>query len=131
VVQGSYNGRSYSGAWFYGSAPRRVAGRTITGARLRLGARRSMGNYNASLTLSMWRHTSEILGSGDVSRVEGPHDVTIAANAPAQWVSLPTAWGQALADNGGGVGITGGSYGGVNGVSDDRESGLLQLDWRR
>lgn len=131
VVQGSYNGRTYTGSWFYGDAPRRVAGRTITAARIRIGARRRMGNYNASIVLSLYRHTSPTRGSGDVARVEGPHDVTLGVNAGAGWVDLPTAWGQAIADAGGGVSVAGSTYGGVNGIGDDPASGQIQLDWRR
>lgn len=131
LTQGAWSGGSaYTGAWFYGSAPQQIAGRTVTGFRLRLGARRRIGNYNSSVGLNIYRTANSTRPGGDVSRVEGPVTVTLAANAPAQWVALPTAWGQAIVNGGGGIGIAGGTYAGVVGVGGDPASGQLEFDWR-
>lgn len=130
LTQGSYSG-TYTGAWFYGAAPTQVKGSTITGFRVRLGARRRIGSYNANLGLNVYLTDDAIRPSGDTGRVAGPVTVTLPPNAGPQWLELPAAWGQAIADGQGGLGIAGGSYGGVTGVGVDPASGQIQLDWRR
>lgn len=121
------------GAWFYGATARQLAGRTITGARIYLPVRDRVGSYNAALAARLHRHTSDSQPGGDVSRVAGPESRTLApiGNGPTGWVGLPEAWGQALVDSGGGIGISGSPYLGLVGVSDDAQSGLIHLDWRR
>lgn len=131
LVQGSYGGRSYSGAWFYGDAPSQIVGRTVAGARVRLGGRLHMGSYNAPLALNLWLHTSRSRPGGDVSRISGPHVVTLTPGAGAQWVEIPAGWGQEIVNTGGGLSVAGGTYGGVHGVGDDPASGQIQLDWVR
>lgn len=130
LTQGSYGGRSYSGAWFYGAGPQQVAGRTVAGLRIRLGARRRIGSHNAALELHLWLHTSPSRPGGDVSRIAGPHGVVLAPGAGPDWHGLPADWGQHLANNGGGIAIAGSTYGGITGVGEDPASGQLQLDWR-
>lgn len=129
VTQGAWGGRSYTGAWFYGTKPSQLRGKTITAARIRLGARVRQGNYNAALTLNLYRHTSNSRPSGDVSRVAGPHALVLPVNAPAGWHDIPVAWAQAVVNSGGGFGVAGGSYGGVLGIADDASSGQLALAW--
>ncbi|WP_163275322.1 hypothetical protein [Cellulomonas iranensis] len=130
LTQGSYGGRSYAGAWFYGAAPRQAAGRTVTATRVRVGARRRMGSYNAALPLNLYLHTSPSRPGGDVTRVAGPHTVLLVPGAGPQWVDVPASWGQTLVDSGGGLGIAGGEYGGIDGVGSDAASGQVQIDWR-
>lgn len=130
LTQGSYGGRTYSGAWFYGDAVRQLEGRTITRLQVRLGARRRMGNYNSALTLNLWLHGNPTRPGGDVSRLDGPFPVAISPNAGPQWVDVPAAWGTHMATSGGGLGISGGSYGGVTGVGADPASGQMTIDWR-
>lgn len=129
VMQGAWGGESFRGAWFYGAKPSQLRGRTITKAMLRLGARRRVGSYNSSLSLLLYRHGSNTRPSGSPSFIAGPHAVTLGVNAPAQWVPIPVAWAQTIVDGGGGLGITGGSYGGVTGISEDPSSGQLALTW--
>lgn len=132
LTQGAWSGgTSYTGAWFYGAAPQQIAGATVTAARLRLGARRRLGSYNSPLTINLFRTTNASRPAGDTTRVDGPFGIALAANAPAQWVAIPTAWGQALATSGGGLAIAGGTYGGVQGIGGDPASGQIQLDWSR
>lgn len=128
LVQGTYSG-TYHGSYFYGAAPQQIAGRTVTGAAIRLGARLRIGNYNSALTLNLYRHTSLTRPGGDVSRVEGPHSIVLDPGAGAGWYSLPTSWGQALADSGGGISVSGGTYGGVHGIDSDPASGQLAFNW--
>lgn len=130
LTQGTYSGSTYTGAWFHGSAPGQLAGRTITGFRLRHGARRRMGNYNSPLVLQVWRTTNSTRPPGDTNRVEGPATFTLGPNQPAGWVDLPPAWGAAIVA-GGGLAIAGGAYGGVVGIGEDGASGQLQIDWQR
>ena len=122
--------RENRGAWFYGNGAAQLAGATITGARIRLGARLRIGSYNDVLPLHLYLHTNPGRPSGDLNRVAGPADVAIAANAGAQWVTIPVAWGQALIA-GGGIAVAGPPYVGIAGVGTDPASGQLQLDWRR
>lgn len=132
LTQGAYGGgTTYTGAWFYGSAPQQIAGATVTGFSLRLGARRRIGSYNAALTLNVYRTTNVNRPGGDTSRVEGPVGIVLPAGAGAQWVGLPASWGQAIANGGGGIAIAGGSYGGVVGIGSDPVSGQLAFDWSR
>lgn len=130
LTQGSYSGRSYTGAWFYGAAPQQIAGRTVTRFQIRLGARRHMGSYNSALSLNLYLHSSGSRPGGDVTRIAGPHTVVLPPGAGPMWVDLPTSWGQGLSTGLGGIGIGGGSYGGVTGVGGDPASGQLAFDWR-
>lgn len=131
ILQHRYgSNRENRGAWFYGNGAAQLAGATITGARLRLGARLHIGSYNAALALHLYRHTTSSRPGGDVTRAAGPHDITLAPDAPAQWVDIPAAWGQDLIA-GGGIATLGSPYVGVSGVGSDPASGQLQLDWRR
>ncbi|MFD6093969.1 hypothetical protein ACFWGN_17785 [Oerskovia sp. NPDC060338] len=131
VIQYRYgSARENRGAWFYGNGAAQLAGATITGARIRLGARLRIGSYNAAQALHLYRHTNAARPAGDVARVAGPHDITLTPNAGPQWVTIPTAWGQDLI-NGGGIAVAGSPYVGITGVDADPASGQLQLDWRR
>ena len=131
VIQWRFgSNRENRGAWFYGNGAAQLAGATITGARIRLGARLRIGSYNAAQTLHLYRHTNPARPAGDVARVAGPHDITLAPSARADWTPIPTAWGQDLI-TGGGIAVTGSPYVGITGVDADPASGQLQLDWRR
>lgn len=131
VIQSAYAGsRENRGAWFYANGAAQLAGATITAARLRLGARLRVGSYNDAQPLHLYRHTNASRPGGDVTRVAGPHDITLAPNAGPQWVDIPVAWGQDLI-TGGGIAVTGSPYVGITGVDADPASGQLQLDWRR
>lgn len=128
VYQGNWGWGDNTGAWFYGNTPHdTLAGRTITGLRVRV-SRRSGGVYGAQAA-HLYRHTSTSRPGGDVSRVDGPTDVSIGIGESA-WVNLPAAWGQAIVDSGGGIGVAGSPYVVLNGIDADPESGLLELDWR-
>lgn len=130
LTQGSYSG-TYTGSWFYGTAPTQVADAVITGFRVRLGARRRIGSYNSPLALNLWLTGNATRPPGDVNRTNGPVVVNLGPSNPAMWVELPADWGQAMATGGRGLGIAGGSYGGVDGIGVDPASGSIQLDWRR
>lgn len=132
VRQGTYSGVNYYGAWFYGSGPGQLAGATITGFRIRLGARLQIGSYNSVITAHLYRVTQGAKPSGVPTYTDGPNDVSLAVQAGAQWVSLPASVGQDLVNAGsGGMGLTGAGYGGVEGLGTDPASGQIALDWTR
>lgn len=131
VDQATYAGYPHHGAWFYGSAPGQLAGATITGVSLRLGARLRIGSYNAAATLDIYRIVQGVK-SGAPTYTDGPTAVTVGVNAPAQWVSLPASVGQNLVNAGsGGIGINGTTYAGLQGLDLDPASGQLALSWTR
>lgn len=131
VVQGGspYASQDSRGGMWYGDAPRVLAGRTITGFRIRLGARLRIGSYNSAATLHLYRTADSSRPGADFSRTAGPHDVTIGPNAPADWVALPPSFGQSIVDAGGGIGISGSPYAGFVGVGGDPAAGQLAFDW--
>lgn len=118
------------GAWFYGTAPSQLRGKTVTAARIYLPGRERVGSYNAALSAHLYRHPHTTRPAGDVTRAAGPHDVTTRPiGAATGWVSIPAAWGKAIVDGGGGVAIYGAPYLGLAGISTDPRSGMLSLDW--
>lgn len=132
VVQWRYgSNRENRGAWFYGSRPDRLKGAVVKSAQVRLGPRLRIGSHTASMTLHLYRHTNRTRPSGDVSRVDGPHDVTLPPNTGARWVDIPVAWAQSIVDSGGGLGVLGSPYGGVQGIGNYPASGQLLIEWER
>lgn len=136
LTQGSYGGKAYAGAWFYGGQPKlKLAGFTVAKAEVRIGARRRLGSWGQSVALHLKLHTSASRGGSFVT--SGTHDVTLGPTPQgAQWVTLPASWGQTLITDGGGLGIAGDPYAGVVGVGSaskglDPQSGLLRLTWTR
>lgn len=137
LVQGSWQGRSYMGAWLYGSAPRdALRGRTVLELWLRLPARYRVGSYNAAAGLHLIAHGSTSRGSVRPPGVAGPQDVLVPAGYGGDWVQLPAIFGQLIVDNGGGIGIQGEPYAGFIGAGPAREgydpaSGQLRFVWQR
>ena len=128
VIQGSYGGVTYAGSWFYGTAPSSLGGRTIAGARVYLAARRRMGSYNDPVTIHLYAHTSTSRPGGDVSRVVGPHNVTLPPGWGGGWVDIPVSLAAQVVA-GGGLGIAGNPYAGLDGRGDNPQSGAVQIDW--
>lgn len=129
AMQGTWSGRSYTGSWFYGSAPRSSAGRTVAAASIRLGSRKRVGSYNNPLSLNLYLHSNTSKGSTEPARIAGPVTVTLAPNSGPTRHDIPTAWAQQIVDSGGGISIAGGSYGGIAGRLAEPESGLLDFTW--
>lgn len=132
VLQYTYTGsNAYSGAWFYGVRASQLAGATIGAIRIYLPGRLTLGSYNSSLAAHLYLHTSSGKPAGDVSRTAGPSDQTLGGVPyTAGWVTLPLAWAATLIA-GGGVGIYGTPYLGMNGIDADPASGSLSIDWTR
>lgn len=125
-IQGTEGGRTWTGAWFYGTRPRQIKGRTVTKIMFRLPAMR--GGAVAGDAVHLYTHASNSRPSGNVSLVAGPYNVT--ARTSARWVTLPTAWGQAIVDSGGGIAIHGTPMVWLTGITRDAASGQLAISWR-
>lgn len=119
-----------SGAWFYGAGASQLAGSTVTGVQFRLPARKSGGASSSTATAHIYLHNSPTRPGGDVSRIDGPFDVSVPPGYGGGYIALPTGWGGALVA-GGGISITGSPYMGFQGRSEDPASGQLQLAWQR
>jgi hypothetical protein len=128
VYTGSYGGYTMSGSWFYGAGNTKLAGKTIKAARFRLPGRLRVGNYNAPATIHIYAHTSKNQPGGDVTRTVGPFNVTVEANSPPKWVTLPSTFHAVLAA-GGGISIIGDPYAGFTSRLKDPDSGKTELDW--
>lgn len=127
VYSGTYAGYTMAGAWFYGAGNTVLSGRTILAARFRIPQRLGVG-ASGSATIHLYAHTSPNEPGGDVNRTVGPFDVTVAQNAPPQWVTLPTSFHAALVA-GGGISISGDPYVGFRGRLGDPDSGKTEIDW--
>lgn len=128
LMQGTSGGTN-TGAWFYGAGPRSLAGRTISRAEVFVHRTPGYGAGGVS-TVHLYRHTSDARPGGNVALVAGPTDVA-RARGQADWVDVPTAWAQAIVDDGGGLGIYGSPYLVLEGIREDPQSGLLRLTWAR
>jgi hypothetical protein len=105
-----------------------VRGKTITGLRVYLGARRRAGYYNTSVQLQIAAHGQSTRG-GSPTAITGQMSFSIPPGWGGGWLALDTGWGDKLAA-GGGLFIVGGDYLGINGPGEDAQSGLLELTWR-
>ena len=132
VLQYTYTGSNpYSGAWFYGNRAAQLAGATVTAIRIYIPGRLVIGSYNSSLSAHLYLHTASGKPAGDVTRTLGPSDQTlVGVPSTLGWVTLPIGWAATLVA-GGGVGIYGTPYLGVNGIDADPASGQLSIDWSR
>lgn len=128
VVQGSYGGRAFTGSWFYGTSATQLIGRGISAVRMYIGARHGIGSYNAPAVIHLYAHTSPGRPGSDVARVVGPHDVTLPNGWGGGWVGLPLSFASPLV-SGGGISIAGSPYLGVQGRTENPQSGVVQLDW--
>lgn len=117
------------GAWFYGGATARLAGKTIDRLQMFIPRRLGGGYFNNAATVYLYLHTSSTRPSGDVTR-GAVVAVTVDRNFAGGFIDLPTAWGAPLAA-GGGIGIYGGPYVGLAGVTQQSNSGQLLADWRQ
>mgnify|MGYP006189300143 CR=1 FL=1 len=121
----SYN----NGAWFYHGRPGKLKGKKITRVQFWVPPRERAGSYNSAATMNVKLHRSSKRPSGDVTRVAS-HSISIPAGFRGGWRDLPTSWGDDLV-NGGGIGISGGTYMGFTGIGSGgiAKSGQLTLSW--
>lgn len=127
VYTGTWGGATVTGAWFYGAAKPELQGKTVTRVRFRTPQRMNVGGSGAA-TIHVYAHNAGSRPGSDVTRVTGPHDISIPQGAPPAWHDLPLSFAPALVA-GGGISIAGDPYAGFNSRLDDPESGKLILDW--
>lgn len=131
LFQGNYGYGDLTGAWFYGTRLKALNdGRKITRIQFRVPGRRSVGNYNAALSMRLWTHRSGSRPSGNVSLDDGPYGHTIGPRQGAHYIDLPLSFAPRLLA-GGGIAITGGAYLSVNGRAVDVQSGLIIMHWEK
>lgn len=140
VMQGSWRGVSYTGAWWYGSRLTQLAGRTPRAWRVWVPARRpGMGQHGAPVVLDLYVHDQAVRGATEPARVLGPWSLTLPPAWGGGWVSPPSSFVQRLINNGGGLAIAGAAYAGVAGLvpdprtdrTADPRSGRVEIEWSR
>lgn len=130
VYQGDGGTGALTGAWFYGSSPAELAGRTITAIRFTLGPRTGSGAPAAAVTVNLTTHTASGRPAGNVTLGTPTAAVTAQPWQNGAVYSLPTSFAADLL-NGGGIAITGGTFAGFAGRTRQPDSGLLSIDWTR
>lgn len=129
VYTGTLGSYTVTGSWFYGAPDPVLAGKTVTGIRFYVPRRLpGVGAYNSAVTIHVYAHDSSSRPGGDVNRVTGPADVTVAAGFGGGFVDLPINFANALV-NGGGISIAGNPYAGFESRLDNPESGKILIDW--
>ncbi len=127
VYTGSWAGYTLTGSWFYGAPKPELAGKSISRIQFRLPGRMNVG-ASGTATIHIYAHNSGSRPGGDVSRVAGPHDVSITQGSGPTWHDLPLGFAAALVA-GGGISIAGDPYAGFNSRLDDPESGRVLINW--
>ena len=126
VYQGSYPGIGANrGAWFYHNKPTKLKGKQVTKAEIWVPRRARAGNYNSSVTMMLHLHYSSRRPGGDVSRFS-THKLSIPKGFRGGWKAIPASWGYQLT-KGRGIGLSGGSYAGFDGVGSNKKSGQVRI----
>lgn len=105
VYQGEYGGGgNHTGAAFFGSAPRSLAGATVTAAVMAV--RRLSGGAYAAQGTTMRLITEATRPSGAPTLGSSTSGPSLAVGATSSSFALPTAWVQAMVDGtAGGIGF--------------------------
>ncbi|WP_327378019.1 hypothetical protein OG393_31075 [Streptomyces sp. NBC_01216] len=136
TYQGRYSGSSYgrmTGCAFYGSAPRTLAGATVTGATLQV-RRLTAGDYAArTATLRLVSQSTRPSGAPTLNETtSGP---SLAVGATNNSFAIPTSWAQAMVDSTrGGLAIsisTDSPYIRLAGRASWSAAWTLTIAWRR
>lgn len=127
LAQGTSGGTN-TGAWFYGSGPSELAGRTITRARIYVIRTNAYGTIAAS-PAHLYSHGSATRPGGNVSLLSGPNDASLPRGGE-DWFDIDVTAGANVVA-GGGMGISGTPYLVLEGVRERSNSGLLELTWSR
>lgn len=132
VYQGSYgNATGNRGAWFYHGKPGKLKNKTISRVQIWIPRRVKAGSWNSAVTLNFYLHSSKRRPNGDVDRGAGI-SYKIPAGWKGGWVELPATWGKHIT-GGSGIGLSGGTYAGLPGVSgkgSDARSGQVRMEWK-
>ena len=105
VYQGSYGGGgNHTGCAFYGSAPRSLAGATVTGARILV--RRQSGGFFAPQATTMRLVTEATRPAGAPTLGASTAGPSLAVNSTTSGFAIPAAWAQSIVDGtAGGLGF--------------------------
>jgi hypothetical protein len=128
VYTGSIGGYTVTGSWFYGSPNPELSGKTLERITFRLPQRLNVGSGGA-VTVDLYAHTSPSRPGSDVTRVVGPHTVSVNPGETKGVIDLPLTFAATVAA-GGGISIAGGPYAGFASRLDDAESGKATIYWR-
>jgi hypothetical protein len=130
VHQGTWGQATVTGAWFYGTPFKVLAGRRITRIQFRTGHHLGVG-ASGPKTFHFYVHTHPTQPGGDTNRVVGPFSITIPQGAAPRWIDLPTSFAAALIA-GGGIAMAGEPYAAMQGrTSSSPDSGSLIFHWER
>lgn len=134
VYQGEYGGNGlYTGAVFYGSKPRSLAGATVLSATVRV-RRLTAGTY-AAQAATMRLMTNTVRPGGAPTLTSSTGGPNLAVNATQDAFVLPTSWVQAMV-NGTAGGIAfyeadGSPYIRFAGRADWSPAFTMSIKWRR
>jgi hypothetical protein len=134
VYQGQYGGMgNHTGCAFYGSAPRSLAGATVTSASVKL-RRKNAGGITAAQDTTFWLVTQKTKPSGAptlTSSTDGPN----LKWGQSTTFTIPTSWAQAMVDGtAGGLAIfesDGAPYVILDGRGSYSASFQLTIKWSR
>ncbi|WP_420124385.1 hypothetical protein [Nakamurella sp.] len=134
VYQGQYGGwGNHTGAVFYGSKPRSLAGATVTAASIRV-KRLSAGTY-APQSTTMRLVTQATRPGGAPTLTSSTAGPSLAVGASTSSFAVPTAWAQAMVDGtAGGIAFydsSGSPYVRFAGRSSWSPAFTLTISWRR
>lgn len=134
VVQGSYGGYPNStGAAFYGSKPRTLAGATVTAANLRIS--RTTGGAYAAQSTTMRLITQATKPGGAPTLTSSSSGPSLKVGSTDTSFTIPDAWAQAMVDGtAGGIGFfdaSGSPYVRFTGRGGASSAFTLTIDWRR
>lgn len=130
VYQGTWFGATVTGAFFYGTPFKALAGRKIKRIRFRTGQHLAVGN-SGSKTFHFYAHTHPTQPGGDTNRVVGPFDYTLPQGAGQRWIDLPLSFADTLIA-GGGIAVAGEPYAAMAGrTASSPDSGAIIIDWER
>lgn len=97
VYQGQYGGAGlHTGAVFYGSKPRSLAGATVTSARIRV--RRKSGGIYAAQATTMRLMTNATRPAGAPTLTSSTAGPSLAVGATNDGFGIPISWAQAMVD---------------------------------
>lgn len=134
VYQGQYGGGgNHTGVAFYGSAPRSLAGATVTGARINV--RRQSGGFFAAQATTMRLVTQATRPAGAPTLGASTGGPSLAVNGESIGFAVPTAWAQSMVDGtAGGLGffVAGGTpYVVFSGTGAWSPAFTMTIDWTR
>lgn len=140
VLQGTWAGATYTGAWWYGAQLTQLRGRTPRSWRVWVPARRpGVGDHGTLVVLDVYVHEQAVRGTTEPARVLGPWSLTLPITWPGGWATPPTSFVQRLINTGGGLAIAGTALAGVAGIATDPRtgrpgdprSGRVEIEWSR